>query len=208
MQFVRVKKEQNTFFGGNQSWFRRTKDQEYGCGIIACANAIVCLNHKDCGAPLELVYEDYMELADKLARRYFWVMPKLGLNGFTIAIGINLYFMLHKMPYFARWGTFSWNLWKRVAQMLEQKIPVLLAIGPGILPWRKSRLPLYVKRNGTLVQAATTRAHYVMITGMDEEFITISSWGKRFLIRKTEYEEYVRKHSNYLFSNILVINNL
>ena len=90
--------------------------------------------------------------------------------------------------------------------MLEEQIPVVLAIGPNFpILWGNHRLTLYEKDGGIFRPKTTTRAHYVTITEMDEEWLTVSSWGKKYYVKKLEYEAYVRKHSNYLFSNILVI---
>ena len=50
-----------------------------------------------------------------------------------------------------------------------------------------------------------THAHYVTVTGADSDWLQISSWGKRYYIRKDDYLSYVKRHSARLFSNILYI---
>jgi hypothetical protein len=45
----------------------------------------------------------------------------------------------------------------------------------------------------------------VTVTGMDDEWLQIASWGKRYFIRRCEYMEYIRKNSSYFASNILHI---
>ena len=90
--------------------------------------------------------------------------------------------------------------------MLEAQIPVVLAVGPNFpMLWGNQRLIFYEKDGMLYHPKTTTKAHYVTITEIDGEWLTISSWGKKYYIKKAEYEMYVRKHSNYLFSNILVI---
>ena len=43
------------------------------------------------------------------------------------------------------------------------------------------------------------------ITAADEATITVSSWGSKYVILKEDYEAYMKKISNPLFSNILYI---
>ena len=43
------------------------------------------------------------------------------------------------------------------------------------------------------------------VTGMDEDWLCVSSWGNRYYISREEYRRYVRRHSSYLFSNIVYL---
>ena len=56
-----------------------------------------------------------------------------------------------------------------------------------------------------MLPAARTRAHYVIVTGIAGEWLRISSWGRMYYIRIAEYEDYVRRYSCPLFSNICFI---
>ena len=91
-KFVRIKKDNQIYYGGDQKWFSKTRNQKMGCGIIAAANLIMSIQAK----------------ADK---RY---------------------------------------------------------------------------------------------TGIDDDYLTIASWGRKLYINKNEFMMYVGKYSNFLFSNILV----
>ena len=77
---------------------------------------------------------------------------------------------------------------------------MVLAIGPNnrILTGKES-----VAMTGNVNDKA--RAHYVTITNMTKDKLAVSSWGKKFDIDKAEYEKYMKRTSNPLFSNILVI---
>ena len=52
---------------------------------------------------------------------------------------------------------------------------------------------------------ASTKAHYVTVTGSEDRFFRISSWGKLFYIDKGEYFSYIKQHSSSVISNILKI---
>ena len=86
-------------------------------------------------------------------------------------------------------------------------IPVILAVGPNFpLFWQKNNLPFYRRElDGTLVKSCTARAHYVVVTGMDEEWLRISSWGREYYINREEYMAYGRKHSLPILNSIAVI---
>ena len=61
----------------------------------------------------------------------------------------------------------------------------------------------------SLRKKGSTKDHYVTITGLleDEEhtYFEISSWGRKYFIDYNEFDSYVRKHDNYIFSNIMWI---
>lgn len=156
-----------------------------------------------------LMKTDYMELVEHLRRRFLPVLPKFGINGVLLSLGMNMFFLHNRMGYYTRWGVFSWNFLKAIKGQLENNIPVILAIGPGI-PFinSKGRLNLYQKDGNEYKVSQTTRAHYVTITGIDERWMTVSSWGELYYIKISEYMEYVKKSSNWIFSNILVCSKI
>ena len=49
------------------------------------------------------------------------------------------------------------------------------------------------------------RGHYVTVLAINDEWMKISSWGQIYEINLKEYMDYVKKHSNHLFSNIVLI---
>ena len=72
--------------------------------------------------------------------------------------------------------------------------------------WKKDRLPLYSKReNGSFIRSSSAKSHYVSVTGLDDEWARISSWGREYYINRMEYDDFVRRHSSRIFSNILYI---
>lgn len=205
MRFISVKQEKTTYYGGAQAWFDKTRNQSMGCGIIAAANVILSLTSADTKSYM-YDRDEYMILANELSRRYIHVLPKFGINGIFLAIGMNRYFWKNKIKYRASWGTRRKRIWDEAQRMLDENIPVILAIGP-IYPfvWKKKKLPLYIKNGSAYVVSTYTSAHYVTITEINDDYLTISSWGKKFYVYKKDFMLYVRKQSNFLFSNIMII---
>ena len=204
-------------FGGNQGWFKDTPGgrkgktlQGFGCGLIGVADIIRYLRDEKEG----LTKDAYLENVLALEKKYFHILPKLGISGLLLAWGLNLYFWKHRKEmgrYHARWFVWPWNLIKRIKEMLENGIPVLIAIGPSI--FTKKQLTFFEKRNGPVeheyLPRTHTKDHYVTITGLlefeDRIMLEISSWGKKYYVNWDEYKKYVLKHDNFYFSNILYI---
>ena len=40
---------------------------------------------------------------------------------------------------------------------------------------------------------------------MTDEWVKIASWGRSYYIRIDEYDDYVNRYSNFLFSNLVLI---
>ncbi len=134
-------------------------------------------------------------------------MYPVGINGLTLTLGINLLFHQKHLPYTAEWCFTGKKLLNRVSELLDADIPVILGVGPQIPQiWKRDGLPFYrMTPGGACVPVTSVCAHYVTVTAMDERFLTISSWGRKYYIRQDELRDYIRKHSTYLFSNILYI---
>lgn len=193
-------------YGGAQEWFKRKRHRDFGCGVIGCTNFLFQIQ----GKKFETVdKEEYMQLAEKL-KHYMYVIPKCGLNGLIMAVGIDLYFIFHKMPYFAYWGCLPINRDRHIEGMLKENIPPVLAVGPNFPNFfGKHLVKLYVKReNGEYYSNSGTKGHYVSVTGIDKDWYRISTWGREMYIKREEYNEYIKKHSLFLFTSILVIKKI
>ena len=124
-----------------------------------------------------------------------------------LAVGVNRLFHRYSLPYHSAWAWSGDLLWDRVTEMLMHDLPVILSIGPNFpAVWQKDRLPFYIRRGAErYVPASSAKSHYVIVTGLDETWARISSWGREFYINRREYDDFVRRHSSSLFSNILYI---
>lgn len=195
----------------------KKKEREVGCGVIAGLDLLLYLSRyhtqlpktaamslsEDGSIPLEC----YLALVHRLRKSFLPLIPRHGINGLTLALGMNACFIKYHLPFFAVWGVPYSKLWSSMEYMLEQNIPVIFSIGPNFpLVWQKHKLIFYIRSEaGAFIPGPQTHAHYVTVTGMDDEWLQISSWGRKYYIRRTEYLSYVREHSIKLVSNILYV---
>ena len=207
-------------FGGNQMSSDSKTMREVGCGVIAALDLLLylCRFHPGCvcgffaGAAEDGVIDEreYDELARALSRRFFPMIPKLGINGIMLAAGLNRFFRRYDIPFRASWGIGSGRLFEEIKEMLACDIPVILSIGPNFpLFWQKHELNFYTARpDGALQRACSIKAHYVTVTGIDEQCLYISSWGRAYCIEREEYMAYIRRHSGSIVSNIVKLRPL
>lgn len=211
-----IKKDEVISYGGSQTWFASEVVKKCGCGRIAGQDLLLHLGryHRGCQTPPlrklhfqdgKITWESYEAYSLK-AGKWFPVLPYFGMPGWLLPVGLNLYCWRYHLPYRARWGVLPGNLFYKIEEMLGQDIPVILAVGQNSpFFWGKKKLTFYQKKNGRYVEAMKVKAHYVTVTGVDEKWLIISSWGKQYYIQKEEYTTYVKKYSSYLFSNICYI---
>lgn len=210
-----IKKDAALSYGGNQNWLSDATAQKVGCGLVAAVDLLIYLHRYNGGSagffsklPADPIPADiYDYYAARLRKRYFPLASSFGLNAFLLALGMNRFFRANQIPYRARWGTPGKKIWGTVQSMLERDIPVILCIGINFpLPWGKEQLPLYTReKDGEYRRATATHAHYVTVTGMDGEWLRVSSWGGEYHIRRAEYDRYRKEHSCGLYSNILCL---
>ena len=173
-----------------------------GCGAVAALDLLRYLTG-EASTPLAR----YNEALSRVCRRYLPLIPNRGINGLELALGVNRMLLEKKLPYLAVWVFSGAKLFDRVREMLERDLPVILSIGPNFPRlWEKEKLRFYTRSaDGRYLPAASTRSHYVTVTGLDEEWLQISSWGRRYYISRAEYAAFVKQHSSYLFSNLLYL---
>lgn len=215
--YIAVMKEGRLSYGGNQQWSRKKAVQKYGCGVIAGTDLLLYLSlHKEYCKGKEfknwekengiLEAEEYMELAETMRRHYFPVIPGLGMPGWLLSGGVNRYFRANRIPLKVSFGVLGRNFRNRIGAMLAHDIPVILAVGPNfLLPLKKHKLTFYEKKGSAYEESCSVAAHFVAVTALDGPWMQISSWGKMYYINLCEYQEYVRRHSLFLISNIFYI---
>lgn len=213
--YIAVMADERLSYGGNQGWGKQKSLSKYGCGVIAGTDLLLYLGlHKNYCQRKEFKTEEngiwemeiYMEIVKAMKRKYLPVIPGLGMPGWVLSGGINRYFRINRIPLKISFGVFRRNLRNRISAMLAHDIPVILAVGPNFpIPVKKYKLPYYEKTGETYRRAGQMAAHFVTITGMEGQWVRISSWGKKYYINLGEYEEYVRKHSCFFTSNIFYV---
>jgi len=139
----------------------------------------------------------YRDFLDSLNGTYAKVRRVLGLNGFSMARGFNSYAKMNRMPFRAKWGVRKKDILTDIRRMLSEDIPVVLSVGPNLVPGRKNPgVNFYPAEDKTRSQSVRVLDHYVTVTGVEKEddkiFLQIYSWGKMYLVDFDEYMRYIK----------------
>ncbi len=202
--YVRVDQNGKLSYGGNQMLSSDPILRICGCGPVAVLDTILYLTGRQ-EKPISL--EDYNRELKELSRAYLPLIKPFGINGILLALGMNRMLRKHQLPYRAFWAISGKKFWSRVEELLGQDLPVIFSVGPNFPAiWRKHRLTFYRKNaDGSYSPASSATSHYITATGIDEEWLRISSWGKEYYIRREEYDAYIRQYSASLVSNVLML---
>ena len=189
-------------------WSNSRIIKKCGCGVIAAFDLYLYLQARMTNKPIHHINRmEYCKELEKIQRRYFPLLYPSGINGLMLTLGINRLFHDNQIPYRASWAASGEKLIPRIKSMLEQDIPVILSVGPNFpFFWQKHGICFYkTNQNGVFCPVTSISGHYVTVLSLDEEWMTITSWGQVYRIRLIEYKAYVKAHSNHLFSNIVLI---
>ena len=214
--FVSVSTERGTSYGGSQSFSENKIMSRCGCGVVAALDWLLYLQKRERPAfvsflpktPGEIQKEDYVRLLQTLSRKYLPMIYPTGINGLVLAAGMNLLFLREHLPYRAAWRVTRKGLWEGIRDMLRRDYPVILSVGPNFprILSGKGKATLFQRNpHGTLYPSAGVNAHYMTVTAMEGDWLRLSSWGREYYLNIPAYEDYVREHSSYVFSNILYI---
>lgn len=202
--FIEINTENGKMYGGNQNRFESKRLKGYACGPVAVANILAYEKYSKRG--IEAIDEKEYNAIFKKLSFFIPVIPRFGVNGLFMALGLNLYFWFHGERRFALWGLFFVGIYGKIKRALDKDEPVVLAVGPNFPNlFGKKTVGIYTKDSEGYHLFWQTRAHYVTVTGIDSEWLRISTWGREAYINRKEYTEYVKKHSLGLFSNVMVI---
>lgn len=234
-------------YGGRQGWFGyiMTESDAYnnetygkyltsqniaksGCGLISSADGLlyICRKMGISNYVIKNWYQnDVIDINDYA--EYIWYMEStqlgvdstLGLNGYSMAHGLNNYYSLHDIDLKATWGVDKDDILDKTIEMLKNDIPVTLSIGPYALGLKdgygvnfyiedtSSSTPAYINRPWS---SDKVNNHYVTVTAViidditNKTYLQISSYGEKYFIDYDEYEEYIGYKLSG-FSNILYI---
>ncbi len=186
--------------GGSQSWFPDENFRRCGCGVVACADTLLYLTGQD-----RLTIDEYKRYVDSL-RRYFPLIPRRGIDGVRLAMGMNACLKRGGVPAGAGWSLSGGRFWDRLAAMLADDLPAIAAVGPNFpRVWDKERLPLYSDGpEGERVEAERIRSHFLTVLALDDDWMEVSSWGRRLFIARADYDRYMRGHGA-AFTNLLYL---
>lgn len=215
--YISLMLQNGTSYGGGQQFSKSAMIRRCGCGVIAAADLLLYLTRGHSNGAVDYfagILEDkpiplpvYDSLIQNLSRGYFPMIPYAGINGVMLMAGMELFFRRHGMPYAARWCFASGKLWARIEEMLRADIPVIMSVGPNFpLIWGGRQVRFYARSAaGNYVPVSGARAHYFTVTGLDENWLRIASWGRLYYLNRAEFEEYARRYSISVTSNILLI---
>lgn len=217
-KFNSYEKDGHIYYGGSQMLSEDKNFRKCGCGIVAAADLFLYLHryHKKCQTNLFAPYEnlehlpasDLTSIYRKLSH-FFALIPNFGINGIMLSLGINTFFIRHKIPFYARWGVLPSKLWSTIEEMLENDIPVLMTVGPDFPRiWQKHSANMYPDTAAGQLRSTKVRAHFMTLTAIDDEWMYVSSWGKKYKIYRDEYEFFARNHSTSIASNIMLVTSL
>ena len=194
--------------GGSQMFSEDGTIRRCGCGPVAALNTVRYLQRGWDDRPLERA--EHNEALKELCRRYFPLIPPFGINGPLFVLGLNRLMRDMALPYRASLMFSGDRLWPRIEEMLGRDLPVILTIGNNFpFFWEKHRLPFYTKaEDGSFRRGTSVKAHFVTATGIDEDRLRISSWGREYYIDRREYDAYTKEHSTYLLSNIVYLRRI
>ena len=212
--YFSIKTQMDHSVGGSQTWTSSRIMRKYGCGVVGMEDVLLYMGLHQTSCETDLLYgmlrEDgflsyprYERYLMKMRRRYLSVIPGFGVPGFFLPLAMNRYFRHYRIDLRASWCVRTGKILPRIEEMLRQDMPVILSIGPNFpFVWGRHKVALYRKENGEYLPAVETKAHFVVVTGMMDGYLQISSWGKEYYLSWAEYQKYVKKHSTCLTSNI------
>lgn len=201
--------------GGNQQWLQSTVLQRCGCGVIATLDLVRYLHlwREGCRTNFFAGVDDATALplpvydlcVQRMRKSYIPVLYPIGTTGFALASGLNRYFRRYGLPLHARWGVPQSALWARIEAQLAADLPVILSIGNRFpVFWEKSGAALHKKRrDDTLYEATRTKAHFVTVLGIDDEWLRITSWGREYYLSRKEFRRYCDQVSMSILCNIV-----
>jgi len=203
-------------YGGSQLMSSHKYMRECGCGVVACCDLLLYLcsisNPKaDIMAYFsgnnQVMLDKYDELLLKMSHGYFPIVPPFGMTGISLAAGLNIFFAINRMNYFAVWDIAKKTIFSNIRNMLSDDIPVILSVGPNFPKfWDGKKITLFRKEpSGEFRPAYLAKAHFVTVTGMDDTWLRISSWGKELYLKRSDFSDYITQYSNFIVSNICLI---
>ena len=207
-----VARARGVSYGGDQGWAGSRTMRLWGCGVTSVTDLLWYLaeTRRCCADRLfsspsgALTLRRYRESVEEIRRR-IPLFPGFGTNGVFLTWALNHSLRRSGIPLRGRWCVSGKKLWSRMEGMLSRDLPVIFSVGPNFPRfWKRGKLTFYVRTaDGQYRPGPAISAHYVNVTGMDEEWLRVSSWGRMFYVNRNEYEDYVRRCSCTLVSNLI-----
>lgn len=225
--YIKVKRKNSNIltYGGDQGFFgtagtaeESRKKKSSGCGVVAFSDLLLYLGGRNpdfCIAESRpylnriLEEEEYIGYFNKIYSLLGGIPFKGGVSFLKLLFGFNRIAHREGWKLRAAWGFSGKKMNGRIEEMLNRDIPVILCI-PMMLLKKDGADGLWLYQMPELTRAAFTNGHYVMITGIiyDQSvlYYEVSSWGKKYYIKKNEYDTLTHTHfMGTILGNILYI---
>ena len=178
-EYISVLKDGRLSYGGSQRWSDSPVLRGYGCGVIAALDLLLYLaRQREVGSAQSTLAGGPVPwtLYDRWARQL----------------------SRRYMPVVPPVGTNGWAI------ALGRDVPVILSIGRNFpRVWRNVETAFYTPGRESGPPACSTNAHFVTVTAMDEDYLTVSSWGHPYRLSREEFDAYRREASASLLCTIL-----
>lgn len=204
----------------------------YGCGLVAMGDFFLMAGRvrpelrpslengcfdpatRDKKSKQALKQGRYLAYLRSLNRRYLAILPHIGANAWQIWYAFWRYQRRSGGASSGHWGVWPWKRKQAILEMLGKGLPVVFCIGPNVNPFRREeKVTLYRLEGEKLVSHCRITGHYVNITGWcedqkGEEYLQVSSWGRRFYLSWREFCRYEKSQPPILgswLSNLLYV---
>ncbi len=209
-----IERSSGATFGGSQRMLKSAVLQRCGCAVIAAVDMVRYLHlYHSFGHTLfftgisqavHLPLAVYDLCAMRMQRNFMPVLYPVGVTIFSLTAGLNRYFRKYHVPLEASWGTAKRELWSEIENMLQENLPVILAIGRPVTGlWTDEGLPLYRYKGNQMVKATCVKAHYVSVVAISDHWMKIATWGQDYYISRSEFSAYRDRKSLNLLCNIV-----
>jgi len=200
-------------FGGDQGRFPDRAIRRCGCGLIAATDLLLYLQTYH-GAEIPflppkkdgiLTQTQYAQAVDAVRRHGLQPVYPFGLTGFTLAGGLERIFRSCGLGLRASWFVPSGKLFAQAEHMLAADLPVIFSAGNNFpLVFGNRRLALYNRPFASYDSIAdATKGHFFTVTGMKDNWVQISSWGRRLYFQRDEFERYAKNASSPLLCSMV-----
>ncbi len=218
-QFVPIRYNNRTYYGGNQSWWSGEKNNvsNYGCGIIAMSNMELYIN--DCNEVY--TYQEYKDYANKRMQEQY-SLRKIPFGAYTLLTnvmekGLKEKLQENNINSSVEWAkTYSSEHAKAMIEaMLRCDIPVVASyykkeIIDDYIFFKEEKLKYYSLNENEckMNYAGKIGSHYFTITGIVEiydgnryvKYGRISTWGEEYYINLDEYTSRLSNFTNFLYT--------
>jgi hypothetical protein len=223
--YIRIKNMNTISYGGNQAWCKSKRLQKAGCGVIALSDITIYLAEQNPGLMTDAIRKinkpnglynknDYLAYVKWFYKHFVLFLWRKGMNGIAMMNTLNRYFMVNDIGLRARWKIFLSDeaMMTEIRHLIRKNKPVVLSIGPNIPNvFGNKGISMYVAKEGKMLTSMkkNIKSHYVVVTGVEtirgQEYLIVSSWGKKYYINYEEYRDYVNHSGGRITSSILYI---